>query len=50
MFVLEYGSLSRHCEPVEHIDSSINLSSHVPLFGKFKLKIFIAENVNQEKV
>ena len=38
MFVLEGGSLSRHCEPIEHIDSGINLSSHVPLLGKFNIE------------
>ena len=38
MFVLEGGSLSRHCEPIEHIDSGINLSSHVSLLGKFNVE------------
>ena len=38
MFVLEGGSLSRHCEPIEHINSGINLSSHVPLLGKFNIE------------
>ena len=38
MFVLEGGSLSRHCEQIQHIDSGINLSSHVPLLGEFNIE------------
>ena len=37
MFVLEGGLLSMNCEPIEHIDSGTNLSSHVPLLGKFNI-------------
>ena len=51
MFVLEGGSLSRHCEPTEHIDSGINLSSQVPLLGKFNIEnIYSRKCKSREKV
>ena len=38
---MEGGSLSRYCEPIEHIDSGINLTRHVPLVEKINIYIYI---------